>query len=336
MEENQKITFELKHFENSRDKDFSRALKIYNDTIPVDTKTGTNEIIFFADNCNLQENRKMLFFGLYINNSIVGFVEAGYLKKTKTIIIDYIVIKEEYHLNSAFYPLFGLLQKYFSDAMIDYDYIVTEVSTKCPEESVDSESFFSKKMLQLEDFRIADQIYIQPQLGIYNIESNFQFQLMIRSAQPLVSIQKETYLAIVKDIYYEHYYAWYAEVDKEHAQKYKEHIDEQYTIIEEQLKDNKEIKFSVHNPICEYYRAPDCHYTHSTAGFINEKGQKSRPILLIGIPIMTIIVFILSLIIFAILNKYQISVNTFVPIFAAVTAICTSIFTIAFTRISKL
>ena len=72
----------------------------------------------------------MYFLGLYINNEIVGYVEAGYLFNTKTIIIDYIVLKNEYHLNSAFYPLFGLIQKFFSDQMIDYDFIVTEVSTK--------------------------------------------------------------------------------------------------------------------------------------------------------------------------------------------------------------
>ena len=92
----------------------------------------------------------------------------------------------------TFYPLFGLVQKFFSDELIDYDFIVTEVSTKSIDD-IDSESFFSKKMLQLEDFRIADQVYIQPKLGIENEESNFEFQLLIRSKHALSVIKTETY-----------------------------------------------------------------------------------------------------------------------------------------------
>ena len=163
-------SFCVKRFTSSKDKDFIKALILYNDTIPVDTKTSSNEIMYFADHCSIQPKRIMYFFGLYCNEHLVGFVETGYLLTTKTIIIDYIVLKEEYRLNSVFYPLFSLIQRYFSENMIDYDYIATEVSTKCPEQSVDAESFFSKKMLQMEDFRIAEVLYRQPGLGLDNLE----------------------------------------------------------------------------------------------------------------------------------------------------------------------
>ena len=86
MENLKKISYAVKRFENSKDKDFMKALQIYNDSIPVDTKTSTNEIIYFADNWNLQANRLMYFFGLYIDNEVIGYVEAGYLVKTKVII----------------------------------------------------------------------------------------------------------------------------------------------------------------------------------------------------------------------------------------------------------
>lgn len=335
MEDIQKIGFSLKHFESSKDKDFINALMIYNDTIPVDTKTNTNEIIYFADNCKSQPNREMFFFGLYVNNTLMGFVETGYLKITKTIIIDYIVLKEEYHLNSVFYPLFSLLQRYFSQEMIDYDYIITEVSTKCPEESVDSESFFSRKMLQIEDFRLAEALYLQPKLGVGNEESNFRFQLMIKSSQSLLSLKKKTYLAIVKDIYYEHYNAWYQTVDKESSEEYKIHIDSQFHLIEKSLEQKDEVLLTIQPPICEYYKSPDCHYNCSTAGFVKEKRTKSRPLLLLSVPFVTLAAFFLSLLIFKILENNQIKVTSFAPIFAAITAICTSIFSIAFTHISK-
>lgn len=335
MYEMQKINFGLKRFESSKDKDFNKALMIYNDAIPVDTKTRTNEIIYFADHCKIQPNREMFFFGLYVNSIVVGFIEAGYLKNTKTIIIDYIVLKDEYHLNSVFYPLFSLLQRYFSEQLIDYNYIVTEVSTKTKEESVDSESFFSRKMLQIEDFRLVKALYFQPKLGIRNEESNFAFQLMIKSSQPLTILKKSTYLDIVQDIFLEHYQAWYQVVDSENAIQYSIHIQEQYELIKKELQDIDSIELVTQNPICDYYKAPDCHYNCSTAGFIPKKETKSRPFLLIGIPIVTVIVFFVSLTIFKILNSKGITIDEFTPIFAAVAAICTSIFTIAFARISK-
>lgn len=331
MDSLQKITFELKHFASSKDKDFSKALRIYNDTIPVDTKTSTSDLIYFADNSKMQANREMFFFGLYVNNILIGFIEAGYLKKTKTIIIDYIVLKNEYHLNSIFYPLFSLMQRYFSESMIDYDFIITEVSSKCLQESVDSESFFSKKMLLLEDFGLVDGLYIQPKLGIHNEESNFEFQLMIKSSQAINSLKKKTYLAIVKDIYFEHYNAWYQVVDKEHSEEYTAHIEKQYHTIEKALEGLDEISLNTQSPVCEYYKAPDCHYTCSTAGFISEKKSK-KSALLICIPVLAIIVFLISLIIFKILEKNQISANTFAPIFAAVTALSTCVYTVAFSK----
>jgi len=335
MESIQKINFSLKHFESSKDKDFFKALMIYNDTIPVDTKTSTNEIVYFADNCDLQVNRTMYFFGLYVNNILMGFVETGYLKISKTIVIDYIVLKEEYHLNSVFYPLFSLLQKFFSESMIDYDYIVTEVSTKCIGSSVDSESFFSRKMLQIEDFRIANALYIQPKLGIYNEESSFEFQLMIKSSQPLTSLKTKTYLFIVKDIYYEHYKAWYKVVDKDNADMYEKHIDEQYHLIEKSLQKSSEVSLSIQSPFCEFYKMPDCHYAYSTAGFLHETKKQTRPWLLLGIPIATILVFVLTFLVVKILEEYHIKSSLFAPIFAAITVIFTSIFTVAFTKINK-
>ena len=335
MYEMQKINFGLKRFDSSKDKDFNNALMIYNDTIPVDTKTRTNEIIYFADHCKMQPNREMFFFGLYVNNVVIGFIEAGYLKKSKTIIIDYIVLKDEYRLNSVFYPLFSLLQRYFSEQMIDYNYIVTEVSTKSVEESVDSESFFSRKMLQIEDFRLIKALYFQPKLGIQNEESNFKFQLMIKSSQALTVLKKSTYLDIVQDIFIEHYQSWYQVVDPDNAKQYAAHILNQYELIEKELEKHDTIELVTQTPVCDYYKSSHCYYNCSTAGFVSKKNTKSRPILLIGIPIVTVGVFFISLVIFKVLNAKGITPDSFATIFAAVAAISTSVFTIAFSRISK-
>lgn len=337
MEDAIGIAFSIKRFSSSKDKDFTKALMIYNNTIPVDTKTNTSEIIYFVDHATIQINREMYFFGLYADGNIVGFMESGYLSATKTIIIDYIVLKDEYRLNSIFYPLFSLIQRYFAEHMIDYDYIATEVSTKCPEQSVDSESFFSKKMLQMEDFRIVDILYRQPRLGLDNFESNFDFQLMIRSAQSVINLKKETYLAIVRDIYFEHYYSWYDVFDKERSEEYRNHLENEYNCIKQQVEKIRgdEIHLSNQSLACAYYKAPDCHFNSSTAGFAPSNQTKNKPILLLGIPIIAFCSFGLTLLIYFILSKINIQPDKFAGLFAAITGICTGLFTLLFSKISK-
>lgn len=330
-----KLQFQIREYTSSKDKDFFDALKIYNDNIPVNIKTSTNDILYFVDNRKSQKNREMFFFGLYTNNILMGFVMAGYLVLSKTIIIDYIVLKNEYHLNSIFYPLFSLILQFFSEALIDYDYIVTEVSEQCPEEAIDVENFFSKKMLQIEDFRVINQLYMQPKLGLKNEESNTRFQLMIKSTKAICSLKGQTYLAIVKDIYYEHYLAWYKVVEPENEELYGKHIEQQYKEIEKSLNNILEIDLIKQSPICNFYKAPDCHY-NSTAGFIPQKeNNKNRPVLLLGIPIIIIVSFLLSYFLFLLLNGLNVNSQVFAAIFAAITALCAGIFTISFNKVSK-
>ena len=148
-------------------------------------------------------------------------------------------------------------------------------------------------------------------------------------------MKKCTYLDIVQDIFLEHYQAWYRVVDSENNEEYARHIQEQYVLIEKELEQLEVVELSTQTPVCDYYNAPDCHYNCSTAGFIPQKNEKTRPVLLIGVPIITVVGYFISLVIFEQLNSKGITAESFSPIFAAVATICTTIFTIAFTQISK-
>ena len=330
--------YSIRRFTSSKDKDFAYALMLYSDVVPADTKTSSNEIMYFVDHSSSQTKRIMYFFGLYVDERLIGFVEAGYLTTTKTIIIDYIVLKEGYRLNSVFYPLFSLVQRYFSENMIDYDYIATEVSTKCPEQSVDAESFFSKKMLQMEDFRVADVLYRQPKLGLDNYESNFDFQLMIKSTQAISSLKKETYLAIVHDIFFEHYYPWYEVADSARKDEYRAHLESEYALIERSAnKVDEGVALQTHGVSCAYYKAPDCHFTNSTAGFAPRVKPKlpSKLLFAIGIPCVTVCAFALSIIVYYSLGSIGIPAEKFAELFAGISAICTGLLTLAFSYFSK-
>lgn len=334
-------SFRIKRFQSSEDRDFIKALKIYNELVPVETKTATNEITYFLDKKDYK-NREMYFFGLYYNDEIIGYIECGYLINTKAIIIDYLIIKDEFNLNSIFYPLFALFQQFFSDNLIDYDYIITEVSIRTLAENVDKESYYSRKLLQAEDFRIIDIPYPQPLLGINNFESNFDLRLMIKSINTITSLKTDTLICIIKDIYYNHYLDWYENtmVDNESLKNYKNHIDDQMNKVLEQIKGENLILLQESLVgVCEHYCSKDCYYKNSeisTAGFaINTNSKNKGLIWLIGIPIIIGIAILFAFLIHFIISKFNISSNEIIPIFTAISSTLTGLLALVFSNKTK-
>ena len=92
-------------------------------------------------------------------------------------------------ISTAYFILyFHCSNNIFSDNLVDYDYIITEVSIRTLAENVDKESYYVRKLLQAEDFRIIDIPYPQPQLGLNNFESNFNLRLMVKSINSIGSL----------------------------------------------------------------------------------------------------------------------------------------------------
>ncbi len=332
--------FKIKRFISSDDRDYIKALKIYNDTIPVETKTNTNEITYFLD-LKEKRSREMFFFGLYYNDEIIGYIESAYLSQTKTIILDYITLKNEFNINGIFYPLFSLFQQYFSENLIDYDYIVTEVSIRSIEENVDKESYYSRKLLQAEDFRIIDVPYPQPQLGLNNFESNFNLRLMIKSLNSITNLKTDTFKAIVKDIYFNHYLDWYKSFMSDvESLNYENHLLEQFEKIENNIKAQETIRLKeLPAGVCQHFLTKECYYHDneiSTAGFATINKPKHINLLwVIGIPAVIVVSILFSFVIHSILNKYKIPSEDIAPLFTAISATVTGLLALAFSNKTK-
>ena len=323
-------TYSVRRYTSSLDQEFIRALKIYNDTVSTETKTDTREITYFVDNTD-DRPRELYFFGLYYNSKIIGYFQCGYLKQTKTLIIDYIILGNEYNHNSIFYPLFSLVQQYFSDNLVDIDYYVMEISIRSLEENVDKESYYSRKWLTSEDFRIINVPYPQPLLGISNYESNLDLRLMIKSSHTMSSIKVSTFMSIVNDIYTNHYIDWYSEfMNQEEISDYKEHINEQLNKIKESIKDKQVIELnSIGSKECEYYLSEKCQYNSikmSTAGFAPTSSSRPKKILkIISIPAIIILSLALSVGTYFILNATKLINENFAPFFNAIASTVTGL-----------
>lgn len=329
--------YKIKLFGSSSDKDFIKALKIYNDIIPAETKTSTNEITTYVDKKS-DDNRDMYFFGLYFNDEVIGYVESGYLKITKTLVIDYFVLKEQFNYNSIFYPLFSLFQKFFSDNLIDIEYFVAEVSVKTLGQNVDKESYYLRKLLQAEDFRLIDLPYPQPRLGDNNYESNFNLRLMIKSTSSIYEIRNQTFMSIIEDIYINHYLSWYSSfLIPAKIEDYQKHIDNLITSIKTNLNPDEKIRLNV-LPIgtCEYYMTTQCFYKSneiSTAGFAKNNTTKTISLTwIIGIPLVIIFAIAFTFLLFVLLEKFKMKTDDIAPLLTPISSIFTGILALAFSN----
>ena len=202
-----KITYRLKRFMNSSDSDYIDAIRVYTNGISRETKTDTNEITYWVDNAKEKKDlTELMFFGLYSNDTIIGYAEIAYIKNERLIIMDYIVIDNKYMSNSSFSTFIFLLLGYYEKNVIDYDYIVIEIMVKYTETETKIDLI---RLFENEDYKVINALYIQPCLESRNLESNIEALLMIyqRNSSKTI-IKKETYFRIVKSIYFDHYCTW--------------------------------------------------------------------------------------------------------------------------------
>ncbi len=199
------INYELVRFKKSTDKGFADALRIYRSSTPHEQKTNSSEIVHWVDNMDDFKVGEFFFFGLKANDVVVGYAELAYVRKERILIIDYINIDQNYRSNSNFYAFYALIVRYVNNASIDYDYITKEVLCRYNETHIHKEDV---SLYELENFKVVNGLYIQPQLEKNNVESIKESLIMLYTRAGLCpALKKEAYLHIVKVIY-DYYYCW--------------------------------------------------------------------------------------------------------------------------------
>lgn len=311
------ICFAIKRF-TKVNSDFNEALKIYMNEMETSLKTDINEISFFVEE-PIPENasREMYFLGLYYEKCVIGFSEIAFLKKSKTLMIDYFVIQKEFQKNGIFFSLFNLVLGYFHDIRLDYNYLTIEASKNAYQTSV------TQKMLFYEDFKVVETLYYQPQLGENNIESLIECDLMLFTKENISKLKKETYLYIVEDIYYCHYLDWYEHfLSQDSIVKYNERLRTLISKIKLQIGTASEINLTLEKAIqCNYYKHDECHYG-KTSGFVQAPKKRYLPV-----PIMFVfnimLVSLFSYIAYIIMINLKIDKTLFLPILPVICSILT-------------
>ncbi|MBM6750034.1 hypothetical protein H6A65_00760 [Mediterraneibacter glycyrrhizinilyticus] len=319
--------FSIRRIHKITDEEYIEALRIYNESIPFEIRTPTNEINLWLSKNKENNYFEIFVFVLYLDGKLIGLSMTTYLKKSKIVVDEYLAVLDQYRINTIFVVYLSLIQSYYKENNIDYSYYITEISNKDSGESINWESQISLKVLCAEEFGKINAPYYTLPLGLDNYESNFEAILYIKTNDNIKSISKETYLQIVKSIYYDYFLVWYEKLmNAEEVIQYKQEIQRNFELIQKKVLDYSE-NVSITNSNCIALNPKN--YFKRTAGTIPvTKKQSNKAIFLI-----ICAVFILPVIIILGYSKLMMLIN--IPLSSA-TSIIGSVITVVITSLVTL
>lgn len=196
------------------------ALDIYSKTVDPDSFTDTNQIKdhIWNPDVHKKDRRTMFFYLLYDGrNSVAGYAEFAFLPENQVLFLDYLCTKTRNHL--LFYNFYHMVVSEIEEILrkkgIYVRYVMTEFSlAKADDKLINVDSNYYRHLLSNEDFKLLRYPYYQPSLhkDDHPREFNLAIKLVSNDKQILFSLEKNQYLSIIKELYIEHYLAWYSSV----------------------------------------------------------------------------------------------------------------------------
>ena len=104
------------------------------------------------------------------------------------------------------------MESYLHINQYDVAFILNEVSNRRNGSDIDKESQIFSKLLCIEGFGKIDAPYVTPPLGTNNFESSFDAFLFAKSSGDIHALERQTYLEIVRAIYFDYFLVWYEHV----------------------------------------------------------------------------------------------------------------------------
>jgi GNAT superfamily N-acetyltransferase len=224
-------SYRLKRFLTSKDPDFASALLIYARYTPPSIRSDSREITYWLDHYATTFGDSLYVFGFYRNRQLVAYAQATYFPKEYLYFIDYVTIDERHRGHNVFFELVEHMKQYLENAHPEYRYGVTEVMNEPGQDRPSPEKKRLIRLLKISGFRVIHAPYFQPRLMLRDSESELSGSLLIYCPAPMDRIHGETYLSILRTVYYEHYLRWMS-VEPGTKGAYKKHLDALYRRVE--------------------------------------------------------------------------------------------------------
>jgi hypothetical protein len=231
--------FTIRSFRSAKDRDFLKALQIYDANTHPQVKTDSREIAYWLDH-SIRSDARFFVCGLFVSGNLVGFVEFVYLRKERLIHFDYFVIEQEQRTAGAFHTFAEEMRAFFAEEKLEWDFVTGEIADIDTSNGV---SRHSKRLIRL--FRqigfyevLAD--YEQPLLGVEHKDTAIKSTLLILPRVEMDTISSSRFLELVSAIYHKHYAEWYS-IYPETTAHYRQHINSLFSKLKTSVAGKSEI-----------------------------------------------------------------------------------------------
>ena len=250
----------IRSFPSTKDRDFLKALQLYDSQTHPQIKTDSREISYWLDHNHLRNDSSFYICGLYIGTNLVGYIQFVYLAATRLIHFDYFIIDPDYRTAGAFYTFADQMRVFFEKERFQWDFVSAEVAKL---DAINGVSHYAEGLVRLfrqVGFSEVLTEYDQPLLGIEFPDTAVGARLLLLPRVEMTTISKSRYVEIISAIYHKHYGVWYS-IYPETSTNYDRMLDTLLASATKRLKDKKELQL----------RGPE-------KDFVDQKSDAAQPL----------------------------------------------------------
>lgn len=232
--------YSVRSFRSSKDRDFGKALRIYDEHTHPQLKTDAREIAHWLDQSSARHGGKFFVCGLYVGADLVGFVEFIYLTRERLIHFDYFIIDRDRRTAGAFHTFADQMRAFFEEEELHWDFVTAEVAEVNKVNGISKEAQMLVRVFRQVGFSEVLTDYRQPQLGLEHKDTTMPARLLVLPRVEMEALSKDRYLDLVAAIYHKHYGEWYS-IYPETAASYRDTLDCLLESARANLRDKREV-----------------------------------------------------------------------------------------------
>jgi hypothetical protein len=217
--------YRLKQLTSASDPDFAAAMLLYVRNTRGEERTDTNEIAYWLDQFRGTFGDIMYAFAFFKNHDLVGYAQAVYFVREEMLAIDYLVVDAPHRGNNVFFEFVDQLKQFFDETHPSYRYALAEVCYGPGREFPSPHAALVIRLLKMQGFRLVRATYFQPRMLLADAESEMRADLLLHSREAIDSLHAETFLDLVRTLYFKHYQRWQTIVKQDEPALYAKHLD---------------------------------------------------------------------------------------------------------------
>ena len=120
-------TYKIRHFRIPRSRLFGRPRSLRHARGP-DARTNSNKITYWLDRSYREFGDECCVLGFGVDRRVVGFAEVAFLKSSRVLFFDYLVLHKAHRSRGEYFQFAQLLQEWIDQQQLEFDFTVAEVS----------------------------------------------------------------------------------------------------------------------------------------------------------------------------------------------------------------